>query len=139
MRWMMLSATALALAACGDQARDCAPAPAASAEAAAQPNLFLLYTLQDGVSPADFERWVVETDYPAMRGLARVQDFRAYRAERLLIGEGTPGVAYIEAFTIPDLDGFVAEDMGGDTVQSVIGQFMGFVEAPQFIVVAEVK
>lgn len=139
MKWMLISAAALALAACGDQVRDCAPAPAAAVEAAAQPNLFLLYTLAEGVSPAEFERWVVETDYPAMRGLARVQDFRTWRAERLLIGEGTPGVAYIEAFTIPDLDGFIAEDMGGDTVQSIMGQFMGFVEAPQFIIASEVK
>ncbi|MFN7054594.1 REDY-like protein HapK [Hyphomonas sp.] len=141
MKWMMMSAAALALAACGDHARDCAPAaaPAVQAEATAQPNLFLLYTLAEGVSPADFERWVVETDYPAMRGLARVQDFRTWRAERLLIGEGSSGVAYIEAFTIPDLDGFIAEDMAGETVQSIMGQFMGFVEAPQFIIASEVK
>ena len=104
----------------------------------ASPNLFLLYTLKAGVSPDDFEDWVRTTDYPAMRGLARVADFRTFRAERLLIGEGAPGVAYIEAFTIPDLDGFVAEDMGGETVQSIMGQFMGFAEAPQFIVASEV-
>ncbi len=103
------------------------------------PNLFLLYTLKDGVSPDAFERWVRETDYPSMRGLARVQSFRTFRAERLLIGEGTPGVAYIEAFAIPDLDGFIAEDLGGATVQGVMGEFMGFAEAPQFIVASEVK
>ncbi|MEM6475608.1 MAG: REDY-like protein HapK [Pseudomonadota bacterium] len=104
-----------------------------------QPNLFLLYTLKDGVTPADFEKWVKETDQPKMRGLARVADFRTFRAERLLMGEGEPGVAYIEAFTIPDLEGFVAEDMGSDIVQSVMGEFMGLVEAPQFIVASEVK
>lgn len=139
MKKLLLAAIApLLLAGCGDMARDCAPG-AAVLEAGAQPNLFLLYTLAEGVSPGDFERWVVETDYPAMRALERVQDFRTYRAERLLIGEGAPGVAYIEAFTIPDLDGFIAEDMGGETVQSVMGQFMGFVEAPQFIIASEVK
>ena len=105
----------------------------------ASPNLFLLYTLKDGVTPDDFENWVRTTDYPKMRGLARVADFRTFRAERLLMGEGEPGVAYIEAFTIPDLDGFVAEDMGGETVQSVMGEFMGFAEAPQFIIASEVK
>ena len=103
------------------------------------PNLFLLYTLKDGVNPEDFERWVIETDYPSMRDLARVQSFRTFRAERLLIGEGAPGVGYIEAFAIPDLEGFVAEDLGGATVQSVMGEFMGLVDAPQFIVVSEVK
>lgn len=103
------------------------------------PNLFILYTLKEGVTPEAFETWVRTTDQPAMRSLARVQEFRTYRAERLLMGEGTPGIAYIEAFAIPDLDDFVAEDMGGATVQTVMGGFMGFAEAPQFIVVSEVK
>ena len=74
-----------------------------------------------------------------MRGLARVQSFRTYRAERLLMGEGKPGVSYIEAFAIPDLEGFTNEDMGGETVQKVMGELMGLVEAPQFIVTSEVK
>lgn len=103
------------------------------------PNLFILYTLKDGVSPQEFEEWVRTTDQPALRSLARVQSFRTYRAERLLMGEGAPSIAYIEAFAIPDLDGFTAEDMGGETVQKVMGEFMGFAEAPQFIVVSEVK
>ena len=29
--------------------------------------------------------------------------------------------------------------MGGETVQAIMGQFMGFAEAPQFIVASEVK
>lgn len=103
------------------------------------PNLFILYTLKEGVTPEQFEEWVRTTDQPAMRSLARVQSFRTYRAERLLMGEGAPGVAYIEAFAIPDLEGFTNEDMGGETVQKVMGEFMGLVEAPQFIVTSEVK
>ena len=103
------------------------------------PNLFILYTLKEGVTPEAFETWVRTTDQPAMRSLARVQDFRTYRAERLLMGEGKPGIAYIEAFAIPDLDGFVAEDMGGASVQTVMGDFMGLADAPQFIVVSEVN
>jgi hypothetical protein len=103
------------------------------------PNLFILYTLKEGVTPEAFETWVRTTDQPAMRSLARVQDFRTYRAERLLMGEGKPGIAYIEAFVIPDLDGFVAEDMGGATVQTVMSDFMGLADAPQFIVVSEVR
>lgn len=114
-------------------------APASTTEAASEVNLILLYSLKDGVTPADFEQWVVNTDYPQMRGLTRVMDFRTYRTERLLMGEGSPSVQYVEAFSIPDLDGFVAEDMGGETVQSVMGSFMGFADAPQFIVVSEVK
>lgn len=103
------------------------------------PNLFVLYTLKDGVTPEQFEEWVRTTDQPSMRSLARVQDFRTYRAERPLMGDGPLAITYIEAFAIPDLDGFVAEDMGGETVQKVIGEFSGFAEAPQFIIVSEVE
>ncbi len=146
----LVAASAFALSGCV-LISDSAPAPApASAEVTrveivkeirveTTPNLFILYTLKEGVTPEQFEDWVRTTDQPAMRALARVQSFRTYRAERLLMGEGAPGIAYIEAFAIPDLDGFVAEDMGGETVQTVMGGFMGLVEAPQFIVVSEVK
>ncbi len=99
--------------------------------------LILLYNLKDGVTTADFENWVQTVDYPSMRGISRVEDFRTYRAEKLLMGEGAPSVQYIEMFDIPDLDGFVGEDMPGETVQSVMGQFMGFAEAPQFIICSE--
>lgn len=105
----------------------------------ATPNLFILYALKEGVTPEQFEEWVVTTDQPAMRGLARVQSFRTYRAERLLVGEDTPGIAYIEAFSIHDLEGFTTEDMAGETVQAIMGDFMGLAEAPQFIIVSEVK
>lgn len=139
-RLFLAALAALALSACSGAVKDCAPAPAAETlQPAPAPTLFLLYSLKEGVTPEAFEQWVVETDYPAMRALERVQSFRTYRAERLLIGEGAPGVAYIEAFVIPDMDGFIAEDMGSETVQSIMGQFMGFAEAPQFIVVSEVK
>ena len=46
---------------------------------------------------------------------------------------------YIEVFEIPDFAGFVEEDLSGTTVQSIMGQFMGFAEAPQFVLVNEVK
>ena len=150
MKTLLITATAAAslfLAAC-----ETAPAPEPTIEKVVErvevikevqvetmPNLFILYTLKEGVTPEQFEEWVRTTDQPAMRGLARVQSFRTYRAERLLMGEGKPGVSYIEAFAIPDLEGFTNEDMGGETVQKVMGEFMGLVEAPQFIVTSEVK
>ncbi len=114
----------------------CASAPVAKHKPV---NLMILYTLKAGVTPADFEAWVKSTDYPTMRGLERVADFRTHRSERLLMGEGKPTVQYIETFSIPNLDAFVSKDMPGETVQGIMGQFMGFAEAPQFIVVSEIK
>lgn len=100
--------------------------------------LILLYSLKEGVSKTEFENWVRTIDYPGMRGLARVDSFNTYRTEKLLMGEREPSVQYIEMFDIPDLDGFIAEDMPGGTVQEIMGQFMGFAEAPQFIICSEI-
>ncbi len=101
-------------------------------------HLILTYKLQSGVSPDAFEHWVRTTDYPAMRSLKRVKSFTTYRATGLLMGEGAPSMDYIEIFEIPDFAGFTSEDLSGATVQSIMGQFMGFAEAPQFVLVEAV-
>ncbi|MCF6219834.1 MAG: hypothetical protein L3J65_01850 [Robiginitomaculum sp.] len=100
--------------------------------------LVILYSLKGGVTRDDFHNWIRTVDYPTMRGLARVSSFKTYESKKLLMGEGSPSVGYVEVFNIPDLDGFMAEDLGGDTVQGVMGQFMGFAEAPEFIISEEV-
>ena len=101
--------------------------------------LIILYSLKNGVSRDDFHNWVRTVDYPTMRGLTRVENFKTYESKKLLMGEGAPSVGYVEVFNIPDLDGFIAEDLGGATVQAIMGQFMGFAEAPEFIISDEVK
>lgn len=100
------------------------------------------YRLKPGVTPADFERWVREVDQPTLRGLARVKAMDTFRIERPLFGEGTenrgdgpaPSMRYVELFHIPDLAGFLAEDLPGATMQAVLAQFEGFAEAPEFLV-----
>lgn len=100
--------------------------------------LFLTYRLKPGVTAEQFEGWIRDRDYPAMRGLSRVSSYVNHRAERLLMGEGAPSMDYIEVFDIPDLDGFVAQDMPGGVVQAIMGEFMGLVDDPQFVVASEV-
>ncbi len=100
--------------------------------------LFLHYTLKPGVTKDAYEAWTRATDYPAMRGLKRVSSFSTHRVRGLLMGEGAVGIDYIEVFDIPDLDGFIAEDMGGAVVQSVMQQFMDYVDTPRFIIADEV-
>ncbi|MCA8903132.1 MAG: REDY-like protein HapK [Hyphomonas sp.] len=115
-----------------------APAPAVTAEAPTPVNLIIIYSLQEGVTPADFEEWVATRDHPTMRALSRVKDFQTYRADGLLTGEGTPSVAYIETFAINDLAGFGSEDMASEAVQAITSEFAGFAEAPEFILVTPV-
>lgn len=96
-------------------------------------NLILRYRLKAGVTPADFEQWVKTVDHPSMRGLARIQRFDTYRITGMLMGGDTP-CDYIEIFEVTDMAGFTGEDMGGTTVQAVMGAFMGFADAPEFMI-----
>lgn len=100
--------------------------------------IILTYRLKSGVTPEDFESWVRSTDYPAMRGLSRVSSFANHRVTGLLMGEGEPGMDYIEIFDVPDLDGFVTQDMPGGVVQAIMGEFMSKVDDPKFILADEV-
>ncbi len=102
------------------------------------PQIILLYRLKDGVPAESFEEWTRTTDYPAMRGLDRVAAFTTYRAERNLLSDAAPSVQYVEVFDVPDLDGFVAEDMPGETVQRIMGEFFERAEAPEFLVATAV-
>jgi len=95
--------------------------------------IIIKYRLKPGVTPAEFESWVKEVDQPAMRGLERVRSFDTYRVQGLLVGEGDPSVQYVELFDVPDIAGFGAEDMSGETVQAIMGQFMGFADTPEFL------
>jgi hypothetical protein len=96
--------------------------------------VIISYKLNPGVTPADFEHWVKTVDQPTLRGFARVKAFDTFRVERLLMGEGEPSVQYVELFHIPDLDGFMSEDMTGETMQGMLAQFAGFAAAPEFLV-----
>ena len=96
--------------------------------------LLLRYNLKEGVGPEDFESWVRDTDQPTMRSLQRVKSFETYRATGLLMGEGAPSQSYFEIFEIDDLAAFTSEDMPGDTVQTIMGQFMGFADNPEFVI-----
>lgn len=101
--------------------------------------IIILYKLKDGVSRDDFHTWIRTVDYPSMRGLSTVNSFVTYKAQKLLMGEGSPSLDYIEIFDINDMDAFTGTDMPGATVQSIMGQFMGFAEAPEFIIADEIK
>jgi hypothetical protein len=102
-------------------------------------HLILRYRLKAGVTPADFEQWVRTVDQPSMRGLARVSQFNTYRITGNLMGPDAPACDYIEVFEINDFAGFTTEDMSGPVVQSVMGQFMGFADAPEFMIAEAVN
>lgn len=100
--------------------------------------IIILYTLKPGVTRETFENWTRTTDYPAMRGVSRVHSFVNYRIERPMMGDAKPSADYVEVFDIPDMAGFLGEDLGGDVVQRIMGEFMQHVDNPQFLIAEEV-
>ena len=96
--------------------------------------VFLTYKLKPGVAREDYENWIRQKDYPTIRGIRRVANMVNHRTTGLLLGEGAPSFDYIEVFDIPDLDGFVAEDMPGGVIQGIMGEFMGYVDSPEFVI-----
>ncbi|NNE56969.1 MAG: REDY-like protein HapK [Hellea sp.] len=100
--------------------------------------LVIMYNLKDGVTKDDFHEWVRTVDQPSMRGLGSVDSFRTFETKSLLMGEGSPSVQYVEIFDLNDFGAFTGTDMPGDVVQGIMGDFMGFADAPQFIVAEEV-
>ena len=100
--------------------------------------LFITYKLKPGISREQFETWTRDVDYPVMRGLARVSSFVTHRAVRQLFEDTAPSMTHIEEFDIPDLEGFMKEDFPSPAVQKILGEFMGFVDSPEFVVAEDV-
>ena len=96
--------------------------------------VILKYRLKPGVPTAAFEEWVKTVDQPTLRGIRRVASLEHYRITGLLMGEGEPSAAYVEILDIPDLPGFMGEEMAGATMQSIMAQFSGFADEPEFLV-----
>jgi REDY-like protein HapK len=96
--------------------------------------LIITYHLKAGVTHEEYQTWVRDTDYPAMRGLTRVAAYTNYKVSKRLMGEGPLPFSYMELFDVPDLDGFLANDMAGGVVQGVMGYFMTKVENPDFLI-----
>ena len=95
--------------------------------------LILTYHLKPGVSHETYQDWVRTVDYPTMRGLTRVASYANYRVEKQAMGDAPLPFSYMELFDIPDMPGFLAEDMGSSAVQTVMGEFMSFVDNPNFL------
>ena len=100
-------------------------------------NLMLIYKLKAGVTREAYEAFTRNVDYPNMRGLKRVKSFVTHRVVTRLM-QGQPSVDYVEVFEIEDFDGFAKEDMSSATVQKVMGEFMQYVDDPQFLFVEPV-
>ncbi len=101
-------------------------------------HIIVTYHLKAGVTQEEYLTWVRSVDYPAMRGLTRVASYVNHHVDKRLMGDGPLPFSYLELFDVPDLDGFLANDMGGSVVQMIMGDFMSKVDNPDFLIASAI-
>lgn len=68
--------------------------------------VFFLTHLKPGVDPDEYERFLVEYDYPKSKALLPVSEYKATRIEGRAVSEGDVPYAYIEVLDIDDFDAY---------------------------------
>ena len=68
--------------------------------------VFFLTHLRPGVDPAEYEKFLVEYDYPKSKELLPVSDYKATRIEGRAVSDGDVPYAYIEVLDIDDYEGY---------------------------------
>lgn len=96
------------------------------------PSMIVLVNLKEGVSPEDYERWVLESYAPAVRELPSVGDWRDYRATGLLGSDDVPPYRYIVTLEIEDLEG-LGRDMARDEMKRLLEELHDLAEVTQIM------
>ncbi len=96
------------------------------------PTMVVLVRLNGGVSPGDYERWVLESYAPAVVKLPSVSDWRNHRVTNLLGSGERPPYDYVVTLEVADL-GRLGEDMSGDRMQELLSELHGYAEATQLM------
>ncbi len=96
------------------------------------PTMIVLVNLKEGVEPEDYERWVLESYAPAVRGLPSVEDWRDYRATGLLGSDAAPPYRYIVTLAIGDLDQ-LGRDAAGEEMRRLLSELRDMAEVTQII------
>jgi hypothetical protein len=89
------------------------------------PTMVVLVNLKEGVSPEDYERWILESYAPAAKALPSVQDWRDYRVSRLLGWDAAPPYQYVVTVEINDLEQ-LQRDMASEDMQGFLPELHRF-------------
>jgi hypothetical protein len=89
------------------------------------PTMVVLVNLKEGVSPEDYERWILESYAPAAKALPSVQDWRDYRIIGLLGSGVAPPYQYVVTVEINDLEQ-LQQDMASEDMQGLLSELHRF-------------
>jgi REDY-like protein HapK len=94
--------------------------------------IVVLVKLKEGVSPEDYERWVLEGYAPEVRELSAVSDWRNHRVTSLLGSDARPPYDYVVTLQVDDL-ARLGEDMAGDRMRALLSELHGYAEVTQLM------
>ncbi len=100
--------------------------------------LLVLFNLQPGVEPNEYEAWARSTDLPTARSLDSVIDFKVYRASGLFGSDQAPPYQYAEWLEVTGLEALAA-DAQSKAMAAVVEAFGRFADAPSFILVEDLE
>ena len=96
------------------------------------PTMIVLVNLKEGVSPEDYERWILESYAPAAKSLPSVEDWRDYRVSGLLGSDVAPPYQYVVTLEINDLER-LGQDMASEEMQRLFPELHRYAEITQLI------
>lgn len=94
--------------------------------------MIVLVNLKEGVSREDYERWILDSYAPAVKGLPSVEDWRDYRASGLFGSDATPPYRYVVALEINDMEQ-LGRDMEGEEMQRLLSELHELAEVTQIM------
>ena len=94
--------------------------------------MIVLVRLKEGVSPEDYERWVLQSYAPAVRELPSVSDWRNHRVAGLLGSDAGPPYDYVVTLQVAD-PARLGEDMGSERMRALLSELHGYVEVTQLM------
>ena len=96
------------------------------------PAMIVLINLKDGVSPEDYERWILESYAPAVKNHSSVEDWRDYRVSGLLRSDAAPPYRYVVTLEVGDLDQ-LGRDVESEEMQRLLSELHEFAEVTQIM------
>ena len=99
--------------------------------------IIALFNLKPGIDPADYEKFVRETDAPTARNLPSVISWRGLKASGLFGSDATAPYQYFEIIDITDVAGF-GQDAVSEGMKKVTDYFYSVADNPQFIITDQI-
>jgi hypothetical protein len=101
-------------------------------------HIFVLYRLKPDVTRDDFEAWLKANNSMALRSIRRLETFTVFRVEKRVMTQEPSSVDYIDLFDIPDIAGFINEDLVGSVSRKNMEEFSGFADRPEYLLATAV-